>query len=386
MKRLPALCLTIAALLAPSAAPAATTNPHANYHAVCPGPSFASASCGAVVVTDIDGTPLATAGPIGLGPAQLHTAYGLPNNAPTVQKVAIIDAYDNPTIANDLSVFSSTYGLTACTIANGCFTKYDQTGQKSGFPTVDGNWALEIALDVETVHAMCQNCKIILVEAKTAALSNLIAAVDTAVKLGANEIVNSYGFLEFSGETSYDSHFNKPGVAVVASSGDSGYGVQWPAASQYVTAAGGTTLTLNADNTKASETAWGGAGSGCSLYEPKPTWQKDTGCAKRPVADVSADADPASGASVYDTTSYQGYTGWFRVGGTSLSAPLVASAYALAGNVASTKYGSYPYSYATGLYDVVSGSNGTCGTYLCNAGIGFDGPTGLGSLGGLGGF
>jgi subtilase family serine protease len=154
-----------------------------------------------------------------------------------------------------------------------------------------------------------------------------------------------------------------------------------------VTAVGGTTLTLDGSGNRVSETAWSGSGSGCSAYEPKPSWQHDTGCARRTVADVSADADPASGASVYDSTPYQGQSGWFRVGGTSLAAPLVAGVYALAGNGSSTNAGSFPYSHTSSLFDVRSGSNGSCGgSYLCTAVVGYDGPTGLGSPQGIGGF
>jgi subtilase family serine protease len=171
------------------------------------------------------------------------------------------------------------------------------------------------------------------------------------------------------------------------SSGDSGYGVEYPAASRYVTAVGGTKLTLDSAGNRVAETAWSGAGSGCSAYEPKPSWQHDTACSRRTVADVSADADPASGASIYDSTAYQGQTGWFRVGGTSLAAPLVAAVYALAGNGSSTSSGSFPYAHASSLFDVTSGSNGSCGgSYLCTAVAGFDGPTGLGSPNGTGGF
>jgi subtilase family serine protease len=154
-----------------------------------------------------------------------------------------------------------------------------------------------------------------------------------------------------------------------------------------VTAVGGTTLRLTSSNTRSSETAWSGSGSGCSAYEPKPSWQKDTGCSRRTVADVAADADPATGASVYDTTKYQGQSGWFRVGGTSLAAPLVAGVYALAGNGGSVTYGSYPYAHTGSLFDVVSGSNGSCSVaYLCTARAGFDGPTGLGAPIGTGAF
>jgi subtilase family serine protease len=174
-------------------------------------------------------------------------------------------------------------------------------------------------------------------------------------------------------------------VPITASSGDGGYGVEFPAAANTVTAVGGTTLKLNSDNTYQSESAWSGSGSGCSAYVAKPSWQTDAGCAMRTVADVSADADPNTGAAVYDSVRYQGQQGWFQVGGTSLAAPLVASVYALAGNGA-TITGSYPYEHTSALNEVSSGSNGSCGNYLCTAGTGYDGPTGRGSPNGTGGF
>lgn len=175
-------------------------------------------------------------------------------------------------------------------------------------------------------------------------------------------------------------------MAITVSSGDSGYGVEYPAASQYVTAVGGTTLNWN--GTTRTETAWSGAGSGCSLYEPKPSWQSAiTTCANRAVADVSAVADPNTGVAVYDTVRYQGQSGWFKVGGTSASSPIIAGVYALAGNAASVVRGSYPYSQTAALNDVTSGSNGSCGgSNLCTAGSGWDGPTGNGTPNGTGGF
>jgi subtilase family serine protease len=381
----------VACLVAPLvlASGAGSANGNANYRAVCPGPAFSSARCHADVVTDAQGNPAATSGPTGYGPTQFRTAYGLPAFAATVQTIAIVDAYDSPTIESDLGVYSSTYGLPACTTANGCFKKVNQSGVQGSYPRKDAGWALEIALDVEIAHAVCPNCKILLVEASSNQFADLGAAVDTAAALGANVISNSYGGSEFSSETSasYDGHFNRPGIAITVSSGDSGYGVEYPAASRYVTAVGGTTLKLTGSNTRSSETVWSGAGSGCSAYELKPSWQTDAGCSRRTVADVSADADPATGASVYDTTRYQGQSGWFKVGGTSLAAPLVAGVYALAGNAGSTSYGSYPYSHSSSLFDVVSGSNGSCGgSYLCTAAAGYDGPTGLGAPNGLGGF
>jgi subtilase family serine protease len=244
-------------------------------------------------------------------------------------------------------------------------------------PRGNQGWALEISLDVQAAHAMCPGCKILLVEASTNSFSNLIAAEDYATS-HASVVSNSWGGNEFSSETSssYDGHFNKA-VPITVSSGDNGYGVEYPAASRYVTAVGGTTLDLNSDNTRASESVWSGAGSGCSVYEGKPSWQNDSDCSKRTVADVSADADPSTGAAVYDSYGYSGQSGWFQVGGTSLASPLIAAMYALAGNAATS---SYPYAHTSGIYDVTAGSNGSCGgSYLCAASTGYDGPTGLGT-------
>lgn len=368
---------------------AGAANSNANARAVCPSVPLGSAHCHAMVVTDANGNPLASSSPPAgsYGPAQFHTGYGLPTSASTAQTIAIVDAYNDPNIESDLGVYDSQYGLPPCTTANGCFLKVDQNGGTS-YPRTNSGWSLEIALDVETAHQICQNCKIVLVEASSNSLANLGAAENEAAKLGANVISNSYGGSEYSSETSDENtYFNHPGIAITVSSGDGGYGVEFPAASQYVTAVGGTTLKLNADNTYASESAWSSSGSGCSAYISKPSWQTDGGCSRRTVADVSADADPNTGAAVYDSVRYQGQSGWFQVGGTSLASPLVAGVYALAGNAGSVTYGSYPYSHTSSLHDVTSGSNGSCGgSYLCTAGPGYDGPTGLGSPNGTGGF
>ena len=380
-------CVALAASLLVVAA-AGAANGRASSHAVCPAALVGFARCHSQVVTDARGNPQATASPTGYGPVQFQTAYGLPSStAGAGQTIGIVDAYDDPSAESDLGVYSSTYGLPACTTANGCFKKVNQSGG-TNYPRADQGWALEISLDVQVAHAVCPNCKILLVEARSNSFANLLTAEDYATAR-ASVVSNSWGGSEFSSETSssYDGHFNRPGVPITVSSGDGGYGVEYPAASQYVTAVGGTTLNLNPDNTRASETVWSGAGSGCSAYEPKPAWQSDAGCAHRTVADVSADADPNTGASVYDSYGYQGQRGWFQVGGTSLAAPLIGSVYALAGNGASSTYGSYPYAHTSSLYDVVSGSNGSCGgSYLCTAGAGYDGPTGLGTPSGGGGF
>lgn len=356
---------------------------------VCVSARTGDIHCHARVVVDGSGAPKAATQPTGYGPAQFQTAYGVPTAPSSTwswngKTIAIVDAYDDPNIERDLGTYSAQFGLPPCTTNNGCFKKVNQTGGTK-YPNVNAGWALEIALDVETAHAVCPNCKILLVEASSNSFANLLAAEDYATS-HANVVSNSWGASEFSGETSYDGHFNRTGVAITVSSGDAGYGVEYPAASQYVTAVGGTTLRVNADNSWASETAWSGAGSGCSAYEAKPGWQSDTACAKRTVADVSADADPNTGAAVYDSVRYQGRSGWFKVGGTSLASPLIAGVYALSGNTGGSA-NSIPYAATSGLRDVTSGSNGSCGgSYLCTATIGFDGPTGLGTPNGTGAF
>ena len=362
-------------------------NGHAAAQAVCPAAPAGFAHCHALVVTDARGNPAATLSPTGYGPVQFHTGYNLPSTSlSAAQTIAIVDAYDDPNAEADLATYDNQYGLLpACTTANGCFKKVNQTGGTS-YPRANQGWALEISLDVQTAHEICQNCKILLVEASSNSFTNLLAAEDYAAA-HATEISNSYGGSESSSDTSYDAHFKHLGIPITASAGDGGYGVEYPAASQYVTAVGGTTLNLSSNNTYAGETVWSGTGSGCSAYDPKPSWQTDSGCSRRTVADVSADADPNTGASVYDSYGYQGQRGWFQVGGTSLSAPLIAAVYALAGNPASTTYGSYPYTHTSSLHDVTSGSNGSCGgSYLCTATKGYDGPTGNGTPNGTGGF
>jgi subtilase family serine protease len=324
--------------------------------------------------------PLAQA-PSGYGPADLQSAYALPSSsAGSGQTVAIVDAFDDPTAESDLGQYRSYYGLPACTTANGCFRKVNENGGTLPMPPPSADWSLEISLDLDMVSAVCPNCKILLVEANTNLNSDLYTAVDTAARLGANAISNSYGGGESSSETSDDVHFNHPGAAITASSGDDGYGVSYPAASRYVTAVGGTSLARGGSRGW-TETAWSGAGSGCSAYEPKPSWQTDTGCSRRTVADVSAVADPNTGVAVL----FGGM--WFTVGGTSASSPIIASVYALAGNASSVNAGSYPYSHTGGLFDVVGGSNGSCSpSYLCSGVAGYDGPTGLGTPNGASGF
>ncbi len=355
---------------------------------VCGPPAAGSARCHSQVVTTLDGVkPLATAVYTnGYAPASLQAAYAVPAAAGSGPTVAIVDAYDNPNVESDLATYRAQFGLPSCTSATGCFRKVNQSGGSS-MPRGDTGWGQEIALDVEMVSAVCPGCKILLVEASSSSLANLLTAENLAASR-AQYVSNSWGTNEFSLESLYDSYFNHAGVAITVSSGDSGYGVQWPAASPTVTAVGGTRLSQAAGTTRGfSETAWSGAGSGCSAYEPKPSWQTDRGCARRTVADVSAVADPSTGVAVYDSYGSSGGANWYVFGGTSVAAPIVASVYALGGAGGTAAIESLPYSHTGALYDVTSGSNGSCGgSYLCTATTGYDGPTGLGTPNGTGAF
>jgi subtilase family serine protease len=352
-----------------------------------------TAACSSKIVTKDDGaTPLATSGPTGFGPADLRSAYNLPASNSNAT-IAIVDAYDNPNAEQDMNAYRAAYNLGSCTSGTGCFTKINSNGGTTP-PAGDTGWGQEIDLDIEMASAICPTCKILLVEGTSNSFDALAAGVNQAALRGAVAISNSYGSNgEFSGETSYSSSYNHPGIAVTASTGDSGYGAQFPAVDNHVVAVGGTSLT-RASNTRGwSESAWSGAGSGCSSYFPKPSWQHDTACSNRMEADVSAVANPNTGVSVYDSYGSSGGLNWYVFGGTSVSSPIIASVYAMGGNLAGYP-ASYTYAHTGSLNDVTSGSNGNCAhgrnraamSYFCNAVTGYDGPTGLGTPNGLGAF
>jgi subtilase family serine protease len=377
-----ALAVTgVVAVAATGGSPASAKTSGLSIRPVCAAVPVGYARCLSLVRGD--GLPFGVTSPSGYGPADLQAAYKLPSStAGSGQTVAIVDAFDDPTAESDLAQYRSFYGLPPCTSASGCFRKVNENGGTLPIPPPNPDWDLEISLDLDMVSAVCPNCHILLVETTTNLDSDLYTGVDTAARLGANAISNSYGGDESSTETADDVHFNHPGIAVTASSGDDGFGVSYPAASPFVTAVGGTSLTKASGTARGwSESAWSGAGSGCSAFEGKPSWQTDSGCAKRTVADVSAVADPNTGVAVLLGGQ------WFTVGGTSASSPIIASVYALAGNASSVTYGSFPYSHTGGLFDVTSGSNGTCSpAYLCTGGAGYDGPTGLGTPNGTSAF
>jgi subtilase family serine protease len=328
----------------------------------------------------------------GLTPADLRSAYNLLAASAHGRTVAIVDAYDDPNAEADLAVYRSTFGLPPCTVANGCFRKLDQRGGAQ-FPPADAGWSQEIALDLDMVSAACPDCHILLVEADGADMPSLGAAENVAATApGVVAVSNSFGSPESAAEIGWDAqYFTHPGVALVAASGDSGSGTFssgaiYPAASPLVTAVGGTSLTRSANARGWAETAWSSGGSGCSAYEPKPGWQNDPGCAKRTIADVAAVADPHTGVAVYN--SYQSQ-GWLVAGGTSAAAPIIASIYALAGNTQSLVGASRAYANRATFTDVISGSNAMLiclQGYLCSAGPGYDGPTGVGTPWGLSAF
>jgi hypothetical protein len=384
-----------------------------------------------------------------LGPAQILGAYGLTGaTPPSTQTIALVDAYDDATIAADLETFSSHFGLPACNEGNGCFRKVNESGASAPLPASSGEaergWAEEIATDVEVAHGVCQSCRILLVEANTNKNEDLYAAVQTAAHLGANEISNSYGGEEQS--TDYAA-FNQPGIVITASAGDEGYlgwltgelaeAAEYPASSPHVVAVGGTRLKLSPKTgAREGETVWndggkntnsfeghGASGGGCSASFAAPIWQRSlsdwssVGCeGRRAVSDVSADADPYTGVAVYDSTEYKHSKGWAMIGGTSVASPIVASTFALAGGAHGVAYPAQTLyeneqSDPGALHDVEVGSNGECLKHvnepsgeakctpeeeaethtceehaICLARPGYDGPSGVGTPNGLAAF
>jgi subtilase family serine protease len=391
--------LLVGPVTAAQAAPSPIGVAHRAVHSCAVAPA-GHARCGALVVVPASAAaspdkpgkgrpkpppPPPSAPQDGYFPVDLQAAYNLGGLSGGGRTVAIVDAYDDPTAEADLAVYRSAFGLSACTTANECFTKVNQSGG-TRMPKANAGWAQEISLDLDMVSAICPDCHILLVEASSSSFSNLGAAVNYAASVtGVAAISNSYG----GSDTSQISAYNHPGIAITASTGDDGYGVESPASFDSVIAVGGTSLAKSSTTRGWSETAWSGAGSGCSSDNDTTVQDTDaTHCSGKAVADVSAVANPNTGVAVYDSTSAQGVSGWLVFGGTSVSSPIIASVFALAGNTGGTAYpASYLWSHPTQLNDVISGSNGTCSTTVwCHAGTGWDGPTGLGTPNGIGAF
>jgi hypothetical protein len=355
--------------------------------------------------------PATGAAPAAYGPSDLRSAYNLVSAAASGGKgatVAIVGAFDDPSAASDLAAYRSTYKLPACTKASGCFKEVNENGQSNPLPTGNDNggamWAQADAIGVDMVSAVCPNCHILLVEASDVQASDMGAAVDSAVKLGARYVIVGWS-LEGMYSAAVDKTLDHPGVAIVAAAGDRGYypfccfgEASYPADSQYVISVGGTTLTRASNARGWSETVWGppssandylATASGCvNAFYGKPSWQTDAGCAGRTQNDVSAVADPNTGVAFYNTA--YGDRGWDWGGGTAVSAAIVASVYALAGTPAAGSYpASYPYLHAADLYPVTSGNDagGPCTpAYLCTAGPGYNGPAGWGTPDGTAAF
>jgi hypothetical protein len=373
---------------------------HARVHPrVHAGPTFTQVfprrrSRAAAVAQAASPAAQGTASPAPGTPAYLQQAYDLSflsQTAGSTKSVAVVNAYDDPNAEADLAMYRSKYGLAPCTTANGCFRKVNQAGAATPMPSGNSNWEQEESLDLDAVSALCPNCHLLLVEANSSSLSDLDAAIATAAGLGATQISNSWAA---SGSSPQGTGSFPVGPAIIAAAGDHGYlgaGTDnYPAAFPQVTAAGGTTLSVASSagslrgfseaawSLNSSSTGWGGT-SGCDLAETKPAWQADTGCAGRSYADVSADANPETGLTVYDS----GGGGWLQMGGTSLAAPLIAAFEA----VTDVNGASAQWAYAASglLNDPTTGSSGACAaaiTYICNAGRGYDGPTGTGSISG----
>lgn len=327
-------------------------------------------------------------------PVQIRHAYGFDqiSNQGAGQIIGIVDAYDDPNIASDLTVFDQKFGLAACTTANGCFRKVYSNGRP---PAGNINWSVEIALDVEWAHAIAPQATILLVEAPTNSLSDLMSAVRVAIANGASVVSMSWTSGEFSGETSLDTNFVSNGVTFLAASGDNGSGAAYPASSPDVVGVGGTSLSLNTNGTYKSETVWAGSGGGISAYEHEPLFQAQFGIADdsrgyRGAPDVSYDANPGTGFAEYDSYGFGAAYGWFQVGGTSAGTPQWAALIAIANSMRTAARKAHLSSTNTSLYSiakshsaanlhaVTSGNNGTCGS-LCGALTGYDYMTGLGT-------
>jgi len=401
----------------PTESPAQGGSPrYATVRGICPAPRPGKASCFTLALVPAPaGAPGARAyersagssssGPAGgLTPSDLASAYGyVPTVGGSGQTVAIVDAFDDPKIEEDLASFDAHYGLAACTTTNGCFEKVNQEGRSSPLPKADKvGWSVEMSLDVETVHSVCAQCKILLVEANSESLADLAAAVDEAVALGANEVSNSYGAPENQMGATEQAAYDHPGTVIAASAGDSGY-LDWddiaeifatpevpdaPASLPTVVAVGGTSLKLKINGQRRSETVWNDSGQptresqfkrfaatggGCSTLFTAPSWQQSvagwssSACGtSRLDNDIAAVADPYTGFDIYDSYVYEkGFTaGWLTVGGTSLSSPLITGVFALAGGAngsnypAATLYGHLGQGSA--LYDVTLGGSGYC--------------------------
>jgi subtilase family serine protease len=346
----------------------------------CAAVAIGDAACLSVRAVTSAVAGQAVAMPTGLSPVDIRSAYNL--TAGGSATVAVVTAYDDPKAESDLAVYRAKFKLRACTTANRCFRKVNQSGGTAS-PRVDAGWAGEASLDIEMVSAACTTCRILLVEANTSSMADLAAAADYAATQKVSAISNSY----VGSDTTHAAAYNHPGVAVVASAGDNGYGAGAPASYATVIAVGGTSLRRSSNARGWTETAWSGSGSRCATGTAKPAWQTAlTKCAGKALADVSAVADPRTGVAAYIGTRFGTAVGWQVMGGTSVAAPIIAGVYGLSRRTSGYP-AAYTWAHSSSLNDVTSGSNGKCATSRwCSAGKGWDGPTGLGTPNGTSSF
>ncbi|GLY40598.1 peptidase S8 [Amycolatopsis sp. NBRC 101858] len=326
-------------------------------------------------------------GPVGWGADDLASAYGLPSGGGPDTVVGISIAYDAPNLEADLAAYRAQYGLPPCTTANGCFRKVNQQGLSAPLPEADFGWAMESTLDVSMVSAACPSCRFLVVEGNTPGFADLAETEDTAVRLGAKVVSNSYGARESGAPLAFASHYRHPGVTVVASSGDAGFtAASYPAVLPTTIAVGGTSLARDPASARGwAESAWQYGGSGCSAYLAKPSWQQDPNCGKRTVADIAAAAEDIA-------IHYTDAGGWLPANGTSASAPYVAGLIGRSGQAGVTQPSTL-YAKAGMFTDITTGTNDPVGggkkcadDYLCVAAAGYDAPTGVGVPHGLTGF
>lgn len=321
-------------------------------------------------------------------PAYLQSAYNVASfsgSATTNGRiVAIVDAYNDPKVVSDMAHYRHSFGLPACprgivsTTASTCSIQVvNQDGTRAPLPAPRASWSLETSIDVDMVSAMCPQCQILLVEAKSSAMSDLGTAVNTAVAMHADVVSNSYGTAEYPSEvTDALRYYSHPGVPIVAAAGELGRGVEFPAAAPNVVAVGGTTLVQYSHHgvRDGFETAWSKTASGCSAYEPKPAWQRALPCKNRSVADIAAVADPSTGVWVYD--SYKS-SGSLIAGGTSVAAPIISALFALATSDGWTNVDpvAHLYESASALSPVGNGPSSNPSSYSNVTGLGSPGAT-----------
>jgi hypothetical protein len=392
--------VAIAAAAGPAAAgtrPARADDPAGFITPACAVARPGQARCFLVYRTPAAASEALAAGravrPPGLGPAAIRSAYRLPSRRSSHQTVAVSIAFHTPGLARFLATYRRQFGLPPCTVASGCFRQVNQQGKaRPAAPSGVGlGWDLEATLDVSMISVSCPRCHILVVEGRSPSIANLAATERTAARLGAQVISNSYGTSEDGFSLPFRRAYQPRGRTVVASSGDAGFAdAEFPADLPTVTAVGGTRLTRAAATRRGwRERVWsqagGAGGSGCSAWIAKPAWQHDTHCHMRTIADISA---VGTNVAIFSPT----YGGWLTIGGTSVSAPLVAGIYGLAGN-GTTMTTARLYRHPRSFFDITAGSNTpgippaqACGgDYLCTARKGYDAPTGLGTPDGTSG-